>query len=100
MIITTIIIHNTIDKDGTMDFIFPVCYPIVTCAEVNSIYIVYNYQTPMCASITGTGDDCTSSGSICGIQNGFSIPNMDIVNSTTVIFSHIQINISSLLNGD
>jgi len=70
------------DRDGTTDFVFPVCLPANNCSDVNSIEVVYNVQQEMCASITGNGDDCTDSENICGTKFDYSIPSVIPAEST------------------
>jgi len=52
------------DADGTIDILFPVCYPLDTCAEDNYIYVIFNRQSrKLCETIWDTG--CRSSADLC-----------------------------------
>lgn len=72
-----------IDRDGTTDFVFPVCGPDSTCSGTNSIVIVYNVQENMCTSIAGGGDNCVDSSDICGVQQAFTFPDVIPTTSTS-----------------
>ena len=64
-----------IDRDGTTDFVFPVCYPN-DCSETNTIEVIYNQQQRMCTSVTGNGDDCVDSEDVCGVIIPYTIANI------------------------
>lgn len=47
------------NADGTIDVMFPTCYPSDTCAEDNSIHVFFNVQKPMCGAFE-VSDSCRS----------------------------------------
>ena len=73
---------SDLNRDGTTDFVFPVCYPSKDCSEVNTIEVIYNVQMPMCTSIAGGGDNCIDSSNVCGVQYNYTIPDIIPTSST------------------
>lgn len=61
------------DGDGNADILIPVCYPPGTCAEENSIRILYNTQQSLCRSIFG-GSGCRRDTGLCSPDDEFSFP--------------------------
>ena len=35
---------ENLDADGSIDVLFPVCYPKPNCTEKNEIHVLYNHQ--------------------------------------------------------
>jgi hypothetical protein len=60
-----------LDGDGNIDVMFPVCWPVGTCAEENSIRIIYNQQRTICTSIFG-GSDCRKDTDLCSGDDSFT----------------------------
>lgn len=75
---------SDLDRDGTMDFVFPVCWPQPSCSEVNSIVAVYNKQQTMCTSITGGGTGCMNRADIC-IEAEYELSVSDTNGNGTVV---------------
>lgn len=53
------------DADGTIDVLFPVCWPPGTCEMDNSIHVLYNVQKPMCSSSFSHSSSCRSQDNLC-----------------------------------
>eukprot|EP01116_Phalansterium_solitarium_P000950 TRINITY_DN10777_c0_g1_i1.p1 TRINITY_DN10777_c0_g1~~TRINITY_DN10777_c0_g1_i1.p1 ORF type:complete len:720 (-),score=218.54 TRINITY_DN10777_c0_g1_i1:42-2201(-) len=73
--------------DGTMDMLFPVCYPPDSCAVNNSLQVVFNQQKPMC-SVLGTQSGCRKSTALCASDSNWMLqlePNNAVSSSRAVI---------------
>lgn len=55
--------HSVSDGDGTIDILFPVCYPPGNCSQENSIHVIYNQQERICQSIFDR--NCRYDGDLC-----------------------------------
>eukprot|EP01027_Heterolobosea_sp_BB2_P010513 GEZU01015426.1.p1 GENE.GEZU01015426.1~~GEZU01015426.1.p1 ORF type:complete len:555 (-),score=101.01 GEZU01015426.1:23-1447(-) len=52
------------DRDGAMDFVYPVCSPYPSCANVNSLVIRFNQQKRVCSSFFDRSD-CLKIDNLC-----------------------------------
>ncbi|KAG2373530.1 hypothetical protein C9374_011993 [Naegleria lovaniensis] len=84
-----------VDHDGDLDMLYPVCYPIDSCSEVNEIHILYNNQLALCKSIVES--NCRSSSNLC-LKSNFdfnqkavlSFPKDDNANKKRILHHYIK----------
>ena len=58
-------IFSDFNRDGTMDMLYSVCYPIDTCSQVNNLVLKTNNQPPVCSSTFVKSNTCRSSSNLC-----------------------------------
>jgi integrin alpha FG-GAP repeat containing protein 1 len=66
------------DRDGNEDILIPVCYPRPDCTIVNSIYIYFNKQKPVC-TLFQKSSSCRSTTDLCTADANFRL---GVFNST------------------
>lgn len=78
------------DGDGSVDILFPVCYPAGTCAEVNELRIYYNVQKPVCSGLFSK--NCRTTSTLCSADSSFRFANFSTITSESdvVIISDTQ----------
>ncbi|KYR01791.1 putative integrin alpha FG-GAP repeat-containing protein [Tieghemostelium lacteum] len=70
------ITFSDFDGDGDLDMLYPVCWPLNNCTEVNSIFLVYNQQKPVCQSaLFGNVAKCRPQNQLCLVDNYFTYSN-------------------------
>lgn len=72
------------DRDGNLDFLFPVCYPQPNCTQVNAIYIVFNHQKPMCALLSANSG-CRTSTNLCSADPYFQLGDLGNAQSDPLV---------------
>lgn len=66
------VIAVDIDGDGTLDLLFPVCYPLGTCSSESSLHVVFNvHPRPYCRHLF-SNDDCKSRDDLFGTAEPLS----------------------------
>jgi len=58
------------NRDGSIDMLFPVCWPAADCSEVNSIVLVNNVQLPLCGGVISS-KTCRSMTEMCVADEDF-----------------------------
>jgi len=87
------ITFSDFDGDGDLDLVYPVCWPINNCSEVNSIYLVYNSQKPVCASsLFGNSAKCRPQNELCMSDDNFSFSSTISDDGTTRIITKENFN--------
>jgi integrin alpha FG-GAP repeat containing protein 1 len=80
------------DGDGTMDLCVPICDPPETCANENSLRIVYNKQKPLCPLLNSKKIDCRKATNLCSADDSFSFTNVSlpITHSDTLVVDGVS----------
>ncbi|KAF2074710.1 hypothetical protein CYY_003986 [Polysphondylium violaceum] len=87
------ITFSDFDGDGDIDMLYPVCWPINNCSQVNSIYLVYNSQKPVCASsLFGNSAKCRPQNQLCMSDDNFLFSSTITDDGTTRIITKENFN--------
>eukprot|EP01132_Coremiostelium_polycephalum_P006111 gene6111-7615_t len=82
------ITFSDFDGDGDLDMLYPVCWPANNCSEVNSIYLVYNSQKPVCPSaLFGNAAKCRPQNDLCLADNNFQFSSTTSEDNITQILT-------------
>jgi len=71
------IAFSDIDGDGTIDVLFPVCYPAESCAEANEVHVFFNQQKSMCSQ-WNVKSTCRAPDALCQADPSFSLAIADL----------------------
>ena len=59
------------NRDGSIDVVFPVCWPAHDCARVNALVFVDNVQMPLCGGVVAGGGRCRRMTDMCAADPDF-----------------------------
>lgn len=68
--------------DGTMDLLYPQCWPRENCTEANTIRVVFNMQIPVCKHLWTDSSTCRDSTALCKVDNNYNFDSMTSLTST------------------
>ena len=70
------------NRDGSVDVVFPVCWPADDCARVNALVFVDNVQMPLCGGVVA-GSRCRRMTDMCTADPAFFFADFAALATTT-----------------